>query len=189
MPSNHFHDQNISADKIVAVAKELVTDNAFQNITLEDIAVKMRCQVKALTVHFNHIDVLLYRIIEEDFNDLTQMLVTIQYGDDNKIDKLKQILITFMEFGINLHHRYDGLFAFYTSNDKHSITEMAQKTYYRFEYAVLQLKDQQTEESLIYSAFIALHGFIQHHKGYVKDFEEVRSYAESHAWFVLKGLS
>ncbi|MBD7938486.1 MULTISPECIES: TetR/AcrR family transcriptional regulator [Cytobacillus] len=189
MPTHHFHDQYISADKIVAVVKELVTDNAYHNITLEEIAMKMRCQVKALTVHFNHMDALLYRIIEEDFNVLTQMIVTIQYGDDNKIDKLNQLLVSFMEFGINLHHRYDLLFAFYTSNDKHSITEIAQKTYYRFEYAVLQLKEQQTEESLVYSAFIALHGFIQHHKGYVKDFEEIRSYAEAHAWFVLKGLS
>lgn len=189
MPSNRFLNHHVSAENIVAVAKDIVTYKAYHKITLAELAEKMGCQEKALVVHFSHIDSLLFRIIEEDFNDLAQLLLTIQYGDGNNIDKLKHILVAFMEFGINLNHRYDGLFAFYTSNDKHSITEVAQRTYYQFEYAILQLKDQQTEESLIYSAFISLHGFIQYHKGYVKDFEEVRSYAEAHAWFVLKGLS
>ena len=40
----------------------------------------------------------------------------------------------------------------------------------------------------VWSAFLALHGFVVHHRGFVTNFDEAKVSAESHVEFILKGL-
>ena len=61
-------------------------------------------------------------------------------------------------------------------------------SYQKFAESVQTLAKNRLAVKDIWSAFLALHGFVVHHRGFVTNFEEAKISAEAHVEFILKGL-
>lgn len=67
--------------------------------------------------------------------------------------------------------------------------EAANLRYEKFAQSIQSLSGNQLLLSDVYSAFMALHGFVSHYRGYVVRFDEVKEAGHLHAQFIIKALS
>ncbi|MEH7248292.1 hypothetical protein V7114_16065 [Neobacillus niacini] len=65
----------------------------------------------------------------------------------------------------------------------------ANHSYQMFAQTVQSLSKKKLKIIDVWSAFLALHGFVSHYRGYVDNFEEAKLAAESHVNFIIKGLN
>ncbi|MBN6888107.1 AcrR family transcriptional regulator [Cytobacillus horneckiae] len=179
----------LTKEEIVNAARHQFIAKGFEKVTMRGVASQLGCSHGALYYHFKNKIELFYAVVEKDFEHLNQLLKEIINSTKENHQKLLDILICFMKFGLNHQKQYEFMFMMKNAEVDSLAHEAATKSYYQFEYAILQLKNQNTEPSLIYSAFVALHGFVSHHCGYVKEYNEVKEYAEAHALFIIKGLA
>ena len=67
--------------------------------------------------------------------------------------------------------------------------EAANLCYQKFAQTVQSLSKKKLKIIDVWSAFLALHGFVSHYRGYVDHFDEAKLAAKSHVKFIIKGLN
>jgi len=161
----------------------------FQQVSMRGIAKLLGCSHGAIYYHFKNKAELFYGIVEADFSSLNQQLEEIATGSEAKLDKLQSILTRFIEFGLNNQSQYEMMFMLRNTEVDSLSQTAANKSYQNFAETVQSLSDKRLEIKDIWSAFIALHGFVSHYHGYVENYEAAQSAAESHVRFVVRGLT
>ncbi|MDQ0271460.1 TetR/AcrR family transcriptional regulator [Cytobacillus purgationiresistens] len=181
--------EELTKEEIVYRAREQFIEKGYEKVTMRGLASKLGCSHGALYYYFKNKAELFYAVVEKDFAHLNQLLKDVVSGPNENQQKLHEILLCFIRFGLNQQKQYEFMFMMKNDEVDSLSHEASMQSYHKFAEAVFKLKNEKVQQDAIYSAFIALHGFVSHHCGYVTDFNEVKEAAEGHVQFILKGLT
>ncbi|MDV2682802.1 TetR/AcrR family transcriptional regulator [Alkalihalophilus lindianensis] len=174
---------------ILKEARAQFIEMGFQKVSMRSIAKQLGCSHGALYYHFSNKAELFYAIIEEYFNRLNQLIEEVVNRSAGQQTKLKNLLLCFIEFGLTHQSQYEMMFMF-KNNEVHTLSqEAANLSYQRFAQSVQALSPNKLPISEIYSAFLALHGFVSHYHSQVDHFEEAKEAAHIHVNFIIKALT
>lgn len=180
--------QELTKKMIVKEAHAQFIEKGFQQVSMRSIAKQLGCTHGALYYHFSNKAELFYVIIEGYFHILNNMMEDTLKGSDEPHQKLKNIFLGFIEFGLNNQSQYEMMFLFRNTEVNALSQEAANRSYEKFAQSVQYLSVNPLRISDIYSAFIALHGFVSHYRGNVSSFEEAQEAANLHVDFIIKAL-
>lgn len=92
--------RDLSAEKIIQTAEQLVIDNGSQAATFSNIANKLDCKTQALYFYFKNRDQLNYAITQDYLKSLTEILKTECLGFSGK-SGLVQMAKVMRDYGLN----------------------------------------------------------------------------------------
>ncbi|AMQ07592.1 TetR/AcrR family transcriptional regulator [Sporosarcina sp. resist] len=188
MSSHKSASQELTKEMIVQQARALFIEKGFQDVSMRSIAKQVGCTHGALYYHFKNKVELFDAIVKVDFSRLNDLLEDTAQGAEEDLVKLNNVFLRFIEFGLNNQSQYEFMFvARYAEVDSLS-QEAAYVSYQKFAESVQNLSKKRLAMKDVWSAFLALHGFVVHHRGFVINFDEAKVSAESHVEFILKGL-
>lgn len=180
--------QELTKEMIVQKARVLFIEKGFQDVSMRSIAKEVGCTHGALYYHFKNKAELFYAIVEIDFAALNDLLEKTVQGPEDDMVKLKNVFICFIEFGLNNQSQYEFMFVVRNTEVDGLSQEAAYISYQKFAQSVQTLSKKKLIIKDVWSAFLALHGFVVHHRGFVNSFEEAKVSATAHVDFILKGL-
>lgn len=184
-PSSH----ELTREMIINAARNQFVGNGFQQVTMRSIAKELGCSHGAIYYHFKNKAELFYVIVEEYFLELNNVLESTVNGPEDNPAKLYNIFLRFIEFGLNHQSQYEVMFMIRNTEVDGLSQEAANRSYEKFAQSVQSLSRKKLLIKDIYSAFLALHGFVSHYRGYVLSFEEAKEPAHVHVDFIVKALS
>lgn len=180
--------RELTKEMIIGKARSMFVKKGFQEVSMRSIAKQLGCTHGALYYHFKNKAELFYAIVEVDFSTLNDLLEKIVQGPEEDSVKLKNIFHGFIEFGLNHQSQYEIMFIVRNTEVDGLAQKAANISYENFAQSIQSLSTNQLTVAQIWSAFIAIHGFVAHFRGYVDSYDEVKGIAESHVNFILRGL-
>ncbi|KAB2328674.1 TetR/AcrR family transcriptional regulator [Cytobacillus depressus] len=181
--------QELTREIILEKARTQFVEKGFQQISMRSIAKLLGCSHGAIYYHFKNKAELFYAIVEDDFSRLNNRLEETIQGSEDDSTKLFNILIRFIEFGLNHQSQYEIMFMVRNTEVDGLSQFAANQSYQMFAQKVQSLSKKKLKIVDVWSAFLALHGFVSHYRGYVNNFEEAKLAAKSHVNFIIKGLN
>ncbi|UTR13739.1 TetR/AcrR family transcriptional regulator [Salipaludibacillus sp. LMS25] len=181
--------QELTKEMIVKEARNQFIKKGYRHVSMREIAKQLKCSHGAIYYHYTNKAELFYAIIEADFSSLNEEIEKILLVKKKNRAKLKDLFLAFMAFGLNNQHQYELMFMMRDQEVDSLSAESANKCYAHFAQAVQTLVDKPLAIKDIWSAFMSLHGFVAHHRGYVSHFRDVEQAAEAHVSFIIKGLT
>jgi AcrR family transcriptional regulator len=188
MSSHRSASQELTKEIILKKARVLFDEKGFQDVSMRSIAKQVGCTHGALYYHYKNKAELFYAIVEVDFSKLNDLLEEAVQGPEDNSTKLKNIFLRFIEFGLNNQSQYEIMFIVRNTEVDGLSQEAASLCYQKFALSVNSLSNKKAAIKDVWSAFLAAHGFVTHHRGYVTNFEEAKESATSHVDFILKCL-
>lgn len=121
------------------------------------------------------------------------MSVNLEYAivkeDMDAENKLKKILLGYIEFGIRNSNHYRIMFLIQDDDLQNEFQEEPNITYEKLASALYMLCGNTVTPKNVWSVFLSLHGFVAHYCGRPEQtYEDVKGMAESHVQFLMKGL-
>lgn len=181
--------QELTRESILQKARTQFVKQGFHHVSMRSIAKQLDCSHGAIYYHFKNKAELFYAIVEDDFSKLNNLLDESIQGPEDNTTKLYNVFIRFIEFGLNHQSQYEIMFMVRNTEVDSLSQAAANLSYQKFALTVQSLSEKKHEIIDIWSAFIALHGFVSHYRGYVKNFDEAKPAAKLHVNFIVKGLN
>jgi AcrR family transcriptional regulator len=186
--------QELSRERILGEARELITTNCYRALTMRSIAKAMGYSHGALYYHFKEKAELFYALIKEDFSLLLyRQRELIMKENVVSISLLHKLMMEFIRFGLENPNHYEIMFMI---NDpellQYSRTEQAQ-CMDLFASIISKIMAEQSDGeakkyTLPWNFFMSMHGFISYCIYYNQSFDEVRKLAEAHIQLICNGL-
>ncbi len=180
--------EELTREMILKEARTQFIEKDFQKVSMRGIAKVLGCSHGAIYYHFTNKAELFNGVVEEDFAKLNQLIEDVVASQEADEEKLTQIFLSFIEFGLNHQSQYEIMFMTRNSEVDSLNKPAAYKSYQKFAQSVQSLCKKKLAIRDIWSAFIALHGFVSYYRGYVTCYDEVALTAEGHVKFIVKGL-
>ncbi len=181
--------QELTREIILQKARTQFVKQGFQHVSMRSIAKQLDCSHGAIYYHFKNKAELFYAIVEDDFSKLNNLLDESVHGPEDNSTKLFNVFIRFIEFGLNHQSQYEIMFMVRNTEVDSLSQAAANLSYQKFAQTVQSLSAKKNEIIDIWSAFISLHGFVSHYRGFVNNFDEAKLAAKSHVNFILRGLN
>lgn len=178
----------LTKEVIIEAARSIFVEKGFQDVSMRSIARQLGCTHGALYYHFKNKADLFYAIVEADFSRLNYLLEEAVQGSEDDVTKLRNIFLRFVEFGLNNQNQYEIMFIIRNTEVDGLSQEAAHLSYQKFAQVVQSLTRKRLAVKDVWSAFLAVHGFIAHYRGFVCEFKEAELAATSHVDFILKSL-
>ncbi|GAA4713864.1 TetR/AcrR family transcriptional regulator [Brevibacillus fulvus] len=180
--------QELTREAIIDAARGLFQEKGYQNLSMRQIAQTLQYSHGALYYHFKNKAELFYAIVKQDFSLLDDTLDQILSRQLEPSEKLRRVLLGFIEFGLTHRSHYEIMFLIRDKEIQEFVDDGPSHSYEKFAKAVQSLSKNRLGIQTIWSLFLALHGFVTHYCRNQQSYEEVRSMAEYHVEFLLKGL-
>lgn len=156
---------------------------------MRQIAAALNVSHGAIYYHFKNKASLFYAIITEDFSLLDHELEDMLKMEVDNKEKLKEVFIAFIKFGVTHPNHYEIMFLIKDDELNTLIHQEPNESYNKFAKAVYQLCDPiKVTPQKIWSIFLSLHGFVTHYIRCEQTFDEIKGLATSHVDFILKSL-
>ncbi|WP_462410870.1 TetR/AcrR family transcriptional regulator [Neobacillus sp. Marseille-QA0830] len=180
--------QELTRQMIMDAARNLFVMRGYQHVSMRQIAKELDCSHGTIYYHFKNKAELFYELVEDHFALLDQKLQEVLLMDLDNMEKLKRVLVAYIEFGLNHQSHYEIMFLTKDEEVRNLLNQGPNKSYENFAQSVARLSGKQLKVQEIWLLFLSLHGFVTHYCQYVNGYEEVRSLAEAHADFLLKSI-
>lgn len=181
--------QELTREMIMDAARDLFTLNGYRNVSMRQIAKELGYSHGAIYYHFKNKAELFFALVEEHFQMLTTSLEEIMAMQLNNEERLKQIFIGYIKFGLTYQSHYEIMFLIKDDEVKNFINQEPNHTYDKFARSVYSLCDgKKVSIQDIWSIFLSLHGFVTQYCRHVVDYDEVKDLAKKHAEFLLKAI-
>ncbi|MFD1019741.1 TetR/AcrR family transcriptional regulator [Thalassobacillus hwangdonensis] len=180
--------QELTREIVLDTARELFVKQGFQGVTLRKIAKELGYSHGSIYYHFNNKAELFFALVELDFAKLDQTMEGILDLDLSNREKLKAILLGYIEFGLTYQHHYDVMFMTKDEDLKSYLEEGPNRSYDKFAQSIYSLTSTKLTVQKIWSVFLMLHGFVSHYCHKVEGYDEVRTMAETYAEDILAGI-
>lgn len=177
--------QELTREMIMDAARDLFVANGYQHVSMRQIAKELDYSHGAIYYHFKNKAELFYELVEEHFQMLDQKLDEIMDQDLNPKEKLKEILLGFIEFGLTHQSHYEIMFLIKDEEVRNFINQGPNKSYERFAKNVHFLCGNKATIQNIWSLFLSLHGFVTHYLRHVNGYEDVKQMAQAHVEFLM----
>lgn len=181
--------QELTREMIISEARTQFVEKDFHQVSMRSIAKELGCSHGAIYYHFKNKAELFYSIVEEYFLELNKLLEDTVNGTEDNLTKFYNIFLGFIEFGLNHQSQYEFMFMMKNTEVDGLSQEAANLSYQKFAQSVQSLSMTKLLIKDIYSAFLSLHGFVAHYRGYVSSFEEAKEAAYVHVDFIVKALT
>lgn len=180
--------QELTRSMILDAARDLFVTKGYQNASMRDIAKILKYSHGAIYYHFKNKAELFYALVDEHFGMLDRLLDETMEQELDPKEKLKQILVGYIKFGLTHQSHYEIMFLVKDSEVRNYINEGPSKSYEKFANQVFLLCDKRNSLQEIWSLFLSLHGFVVHYLGQVTRYEDVEALAKTHADFLCAGI-
>ncbi|RXJ04285.1 TetR/AcrR family transcriptional regulator [Anaerobacillus alkaliphilus] len=180
--------EELTREMILKEARLQFIEKDFQKVSMRNIAKQLGCSHGAIYYHFKNKAELFNGVVEEDFARLNQLIENVVEGNEDDESKLTSIFLRFIEFGLDHQSQYEIMFMTRNSEVDSLNQQAAYMSYQKFAQSVQTLCRKRLAIKDVWSAFIALHGFVSYYRGYVTRYEDVKVTAEGHVKFIVKGL-
>lgn len=179
--------KELTRSLIMEAAHDLFIHEGYQHVSMRQIAKQLGYSHGALYYHFDNKAELFYAMVEQDFQLLNEKLHDVLQQDISPKEKLKAVLLGFIEFGLNNQSQYEVMFMVKDAEVKSYLQEAPNKSYELFVQA-LRLCSEKLNVKQGYSVFLSLHGFVSHFCREVASFDDVQSLAEAHVTFIIASI-
>lgn len=182
--------QELTREMIMNAARDLFAAKGFQHVSMRQIAKELDYSHGAIYYHFKNKAELFFALVEEHFKMLNSTLAELMERDLDNREKLKEIFIGYIKFGLTYQSHYEIMFLIKDEEVKNFINQEPNHTYENFARSVYSLCDSK-KVSLqdIWSIFLSLHGFVTQYCRHVVGYDEVEGLAKMHAEFLLRAIS
>lgn len=180
--------QELTRDMIMNAARDLFADKGYEHVSMRQIAKELGYSHGALYYHFKNKAELFYALVESHFTMLNKVLEKIMEKNLEPHEKLKQIFIGYIEFGLTYQSHYEIMFLIKDQEVRNFINQEPNHTYESFAKSVYSLCGKNVKIQDVWSIFLSLYGFVTHYCRHVVGFEEVKDLAEAHANFLIKAI-
>src|SRR5690625_1903875 len=184
--NNKGNKTELTREVIMGVARELLVEKGYANVSMRQIANKINCSHGAIYYHFKNKAELFYALVEDHFSILNKKVVEVLQEQKDNSEKLRNLLLGFIEFGINYQSHYEIMFLIKDKEVLHFLNKSPMQTYHQFAQAVSRLSSKPLTIQEIWSIFLSLHGFVSHYLRHVVSFNEVKEMAEFHVEMLCK---
>lgn len=181
-------ENELTREMIMDAARELFVKNGYQHVSMRQIAKELQCSHGAIYYHFKNKAELFYTIVEEDFRSLDELLQTILDKEIPKREKLMEIFLGYIEFGLQHQSQYEIMFLIKDEEVRSYLHQSPNVSYERFASSVYGLCEGKASIGQIWTVFLSLHGFVTHYCRSGQTYDDVKDQAKVHARFIVKGL-
>lgn len=178
----------LTQSMVMDAARELFRKKGYQQVSMRQIATELGYSHGAIYYHFKSKAELFYAMIETDFKELDQWLDNVMIKKLDNKEKLKQVLLEFIRFGLTHKSQYEMMFLLSDEEVKSYVNKGPNESYEKFAKAIMELSNQSISIQQVWSIFLSLHGFVSHYCRCDADYEEIKGLAESHVNFILTSL-
>lgn len=179
-------NQELTRDIIMDAARQLFTSKGYQHVSMRQIANKLGYSHGAIYYHFKNKAELFFALVEEHFKLLEQKLDEIVTQDIEDLEKIKLIMLGYIEFGITHQSHYEIMFLVKDEEVRNFLNERPMETYQKFANYLATYSEKQLTIQEIWSLFLSLHGFVTHYIRHVTNFSDVKGAANFHVSMLLK---
>ncbi|MFD2044274.1 TetR/AcrR family transcriptional regulator [Ornithinibacillus salinisoli] len=179
-------EKELTRDMIMDAARDLFVEKGYQQVSMRQIAKKLNYSHGAIYYHFKNKAELFYALVEKHFLMLDQKIDQLVEQELEDQEKLKQIFLGFIEFGLTHQSHYEIMFLIKDEEVKNFINESPMKTYQKFASQVSRLSEKKVSIQTIWSIFISLHGFVSHYLRHITSFDDAKGAAEYHVELLLQ---
>lgn len=181
--------QELSKEMIMDAARDTFALKGYQNVSMRQIAKELGYSHGAIYYHFKNKAELFFALVEEHFKMLNNTLEEIMGLELDNDEKLKQIFIGYIKFGLTYQSHYEIMFLIKDDEVKNFINQEPNNTYAKFARSVYSLCDgKKVSIQDIWSIFLSLHGFVTQYCRHVVGYDEVKDLAKKHAEFLLRAI-
>lgn len=180
--------EELTKEAIIEKARFSFIDKGFQKVSMRSVAKELGCSHGAIYYHFKNKAELFYAVVSDDFSKLNALVEKTAQSSEKKETKLFQLFLRFIEFGLNHQSQYEMMFMMRNLEVDGLAQEAANLSYQKFAQAVHSLALNKLAIVEVWSAFLALHGFVSYYRGFVSSFSEAEAAAIAHVKFIIKGL-
>ncbi|MFX3675224.1 MAG: TetR/AcrR family transcriptional regulator [Paenisporosarcina sp.] len=180
--------QELTREMIMEAARNLFVKKGYQHVSIRQIAKELGYSHGALYYHFENKAELFYALVENHFYMLDQILINVMKEEIENKEKLKKILLGFIEFGLTHQSHYEIMFLIKDEEVRSFINLGPSKSYEIFAQSISLLCGKKVSLQEIYSIFLSLHGFVTHYCRHVNSFEDVKEMANVHTNFLIKAI-
>jgi AcrR family transcriptional regulator len=181
-------DQELTREIIIDAARDLFVKKGYQHVSMRKIANELKYSHGAIYYHFKNKAELFYALVEQDFSLLDQELENILSQTIASRQKLSQLLLGFIQFGLTHQNHYEIMFLTKDEEIKNYLAEGPNKSYERFAQAVYTLTNNKPNLQEIWSIFLMLHGFVAHYCRSGQTYEDVSELAKLHVNMIISAI-
>lgn len=182
-------DQELTKEMIMEKARDLFVSEGYQHVTMRQIAKSLGYSHGSLYYHFKNKGELFYSLVSNDFSSLNETLDEVLNTNIDIEAKVKEILLSYIEFGIRNPNHYRIMFLIQDDDLYIDFQSEPNVTYEKLASALHTLCGNKVTPKIIWSLFLSLHGFVAHYCLHPEQtYEDVKGLAVSHVRFLMKGL-
>ncbi|WP_449539204.1 TetR/AcrR family transcriptional regulator [Ferdinandcohnia sp. Marseille-Q9671] len=178
----------LTREKIMDIAHDLFVQKGYQSVSMRQIAKELNYSHGAIYYHFKNKADLFYAMVVQDFEMLNTVLLQIMNLDLPPVEKLKKVLLGYIEFGLTNKNQYELMFLINDDEVKSCIQQEPLESYGMFADAIAKLSKQRATIQDIWSIFLSIHGFVTHYTRSEQTFENVKTMAEAHVEYLIKPI-
>lgn len=186
MNRNKGNKTELTRSIIIDVARELLVEKGYANVSMRQIANEINCSHGAIYYHFKNKAELFYALVEDHFLMLDRKMDEIIEEPTEKSEKLRKLLLGFIKFGLDYQSHFEIMFLIKDEEVLHFLNQSPSKTYQKFARHIAELSDKQLTVQEVWSIFLSLHGFVTHYLRHIVSFKEVKKMAEFHVEMLIK---
>ena len=180
--------EELTKEMIVETANRHFLLNDFHKVSMRAIAQELGCSHGAIYYHFTNKNELFFAVVEKYFDELNKKLDASIIGVANVEQKMIDVFLGFIEFGLNHQSQYEFMFIMRNENTDPLNHQASKTSYMKFEETLQKLSEDKLNSFEIYATFMALHGFVSHYRGRVSNYLEACEDAKLFAQFLWKAL-
>ncbi len=181
-------EQELTREIIMDTARELFMKNGYEHVSMRQISKALGYSHGAIYYHFKNKADLFYELVKADFFLLDQTLEDIMKKPLDPENKLKEVFLGFIEFGLTHQSHYEIMFLIKDEEVRSCQQQEPNLSYEKFAKAIYSLCGNQVTLTEIWSVFLSLHGLVSHYCRSGQTYEDVRLLAETHVNFILRAM-
>jgi AcrR family transcriptional regulator len=178
--------QELTREMIMDAARDLFAEKGYQHVSMRQVAKELGYSHGAIYYHFHNKAALFYAMVEEHFSMLNQLLDEIMEKELERRQKLEEVLLGFIQFGLNYQSHYEIMFLIKDEEVQSFLNQGPHKSYEKFAQSVYALCGKTMSIREIWSIFLSLHGFVTHYSRHVTAYEDAEEAARGHVRFLVK---
>ncbi|MEN1968481.1 TetR/AcrR family transcriptional regulator [Lentibacillus sp. N15] len=178
--------KELTRHMIMDAARDLFVEKGYQLVSMRQIAMKLGYSHGAIYYHFKNKAELFYALVEDHFRLLDEKVADLAEQDLSDYEKLRNILLGYIEFGLTHQSHYEIMFLVKDDEVRNFMNQGPMNTYQTFAGHVAELSEKSLSVREIWSIFLSLHGFVTHYLQHVTTYEDARGMAEFHVNLLLE---
>jgi AcrR family transcriptional regulator len=181
-------DRELSRVMIMEAARDLFVHQGYQHTSMRQIAKQLNYSHGAIYYHFKNKADLFYAMVDQDFQMLMKVLDNVLEKEICQEEKVRGILLGFIEFGITHPSHYEMMFLLKDDVVKSYFAEGPNMSYEKFASSIYVLCNKKVSLKEVWSIFLSLHGFVAHYCRIDQKYDDIKIMAEAHVDFMMHTL-